>query len=266
VIVGSRAVTAEAPASRPINCKETKPGETFCGVPSASGEATLGVSDLKVGTPAPVSVVPGAKVKVPFVLDFASSSAELPKFKLSVASTLPAAQLSLSNTTFTRGPSDPATRRAPPTTRTAIVQVPATAGFGRYELTFAATAAQGGAATAATTLSVRPKGNAKVSVPKRVKGKVAWSRGIPVKLISPIAGTRFLTVLKGPRPSGRGSLRLLRKVRTAKELGRIDLRLRIPRAQAEAFLETGATLRLEAKILQPGTEKPKRSVSTLKLR
>ena len=73
-------------------------------------------------------------MKLPFVLDFASSAAELPKFKLAVTSTLPGAGLSLSGTTFTRGPTDPATNRAPATTRTAIVRVPATAAFGRYEL------------------------------------------------------------------------------------------------------------------------------------
>lgn len=265
VIVGWRNVTPEFPASRPINCKE-EPAETICGIPQPNGEATLGVSDLKVAAPPPTTVVPGAKVKLPFVLDFASSATELPKFKLALSSKLPQAELSLSSGTFTRGPTEAGTNRAPATTRTAIVQVPETAAFGGYELTFAATAAQGGAATAATTLSVKPKGNAKVSAPKRVKEKVAWSRGIPVKLIAPIAGTRFIAVLKGPRPSGGASLRLLRRVRTAKELGRIDLRMRIPRIQAEAFLDAGATLRLETKIQQPGTEKPKRAVSLLKLR
>jgi hypothetical protein len=265
-IVGWRTVSGGLPASRPIKCEGEEPPETFCGFASPTGEATLGISDLKVGAPPPINVVPGAKVKPSFILDFASSAAELPKFTLTAASTLPEAEISLSNSTFTRGPTEPGTNRAPATTRKAIVQVPANAPLGSYELALTATAAQGGAAGAATTLVVKPKGKAKVAVPKLVKTKLAFSRGIPVKLTAPIAGTRFLTRLRGPKPSGRGRVQLLRKVRRSTELGTTVLRLRVPRAKAEAFLAAGATLRVEATVTQPGTKRPIRLVRTLKLR
>src|SRR5262249_16766521 len=145
------------PASRPINCKEggseTEPeGETFCGVAEPNGEATLGVSDLKINPPSPTAVYPGTKSKVPFVLDFATSASHLPSFKLALASKLPGAEVSLSNSSFSRGPGDPATGRAPATTRNAIVEVPANARLGRYELALTATANQGGATGATTTL------------------------------------------------------------------------------------------------------------------
>jgi hypothetical protein len=265
VIAGWRNVTPGLPPSRPINCEEEKPGETFCGTSSASGEATIGVSDLKIQPPAPTTVVPGAKLKLPFVLDFASSAAVLPTFNLAATSTLPDAEISLSSSSFSRGPTEPATKRAPATTRKAIVQVPTTARLGDYELALTATATQGGAAAATTTLAVRPKGSAKVTVPRRVRAKVARGSGIPVTLGAPIAGTRFQIVLKGPGPSGRGKARLLRKVRTAKELGSVIVRLRIPRLKAEAILAAGGALRLEARIKVPGTKKPKRLVRLVHL-
>lgn len=265
-IVGWRTVGGGFPISRPIKCKGEEPAETFCGFASPNGEATLGVSDLKVSAPPPIAVVPGAKVKPSFVLDFASSAAELPKFTLTATSTLPDAEIGLSNSTFTRAPTEPGTNRAPATTRKAIVQVPTSAPLGSYELALTATAAQGGAAGATTTLVVKPKGRAKVTVPKLVKAKLAFSRGIPVRLTAPIAGTRFLTRLKGPGPSGRGRVQLLRKIRISRELGTTLLRLRIARAKAEAFLAAGATLRVEATINQPGAKKPIRMARAVKLR
>ncbi len=216
-MVGWRSVSAEHPASRPITCFENlETVETNCGAAEPNGEATLGVSDLKIAPPPPANVVPGAKVKLPFVLDLASSAAELPKFKLAAASNLSGAVLGLSNPTFTRAPSDPATNRAPATTRKVIVTVPLTARLGRYELNFTATTAQGGQTAATTAIAVRPKGRALVSVPRRVRARIASSRGIPVQLTAPIAGTRFLVVLKGPRPNGRGRVRFLRRVSTAR--------------------------------------------------
>jgi hypothetical protein len=261
-----RNVKPELPASRPINCAESEPGLTVCGGAQSSGEATLGVSDLKIAPPPPTVVVPGEKVKLPFVLDFASSAAELPKFKLAVSSNLPEAELSLSNSAFTRGPSGPPINRAPATTRKAIVQVPNDAPLGSYELAFTATAAQGGAVTAASSLVVKPKGTAKVTVPKHVKAKIAWGRGIPVRLSAPIANTGFRIVLSGPGPNGKGKVRLSRRFRKSAEFGTIDLRLRVPRPKAEAFLAAGTPLRVEATISVPGTSKQKRVVRGLRLK
>jgi hypothetical protein len=266
MMMGWRKVSPELPASRPINCKEEGPGAGFCGGAEPNGEVTLGVSDLKVAPPPPTSVVPGAKVTLPFVLDFASSAAELPKFTLALASTMPNAGVSLSGTTFSRGPADPTTRRAPPTTRKAIVRVPTTARLGSYELNFTATANQGGVVNAATKLVVKPKGRAKLTSPKSATAKVARTRGIPVELEAPIAGTRFRVVLRGPGPGGKGRAVLLRKVRTAKEVGTIDLRLRIASSKADEVLAAGGALQLEAKVTQPGTKKPRRLARTLRLR
>jgi len=255
------------PASRPIDCENAEGGnETSCGLILAEFEATLGVSDLKIKPPATTAVVPGQKVKLPFGLDFASSAAERPKFTLAVGSTLPGAGLGVSNKTFNRAPSDPATHRAPATTRKAIVQVPASARFGSYEVSFTATATQGGAVASSTRLLVKPKGQPKVKAPKKVKANLAYRRGIPVELFAPIAATRFRLVLQGPRPNGKGRVRLLKRVRRAKALGPIKLRLRLSRGRVEGLLAAGKPLRLEAKVNQPGASKPQRLVRTLKLR
>jgi hypothetical protein len=244
VMMGWRKVSPELPASRPVNCKEEGPEAAFCGFPEPNGEATLGVSDLKVAPPPTTAVVPGAKVTLPFVLDFASSAAELPKFKLAITSSLPNAALSLSGTTFSRGAADPATRRAPATTRKAIVRVPATARLGSYELVFTATAAQGGAVGAATKLVVRPKGRAKLTVPKRVTAKVARNRGIPVELVAPIAGTRFRVELKALGPGGKGRVgccaRSARRRKSARSISACGSRARRPRRYSPPARRSGS--------------------------
>lgn len=266
---GWREVKPGLPASRPVKClseaelkkeEPETPGAAICEFGGAPGnEVTLGISDLRVRAPAPATVAPGAKVKLPFVLDFASSAAELPKFKLTVSSKLPGAELSVSSNSFSRGPSNPANNRAPATTRQAIVEIPATARLGTYELGLTATAAQGGAVTATTKLIVKPSGKAKVTVPKKVKASLSSSKGIPVTLVAPIAGTRFQVVLKGPK-------RLLTKTRVARESGPIDLRLRLGNPKAQALLAAGMKLTLEVKVNQPGTKRPLRMVRALKLR
>lgn len=271
LIIGWRNVTPEQPATRPVECalEGGKEGEgtnvTVCGTIEPAGEATLGVSDLKVQPPAETAAVPGQKVKLPFLLDFASSAAPPPSFALTVGTGLPGAGLSLSNATFER-PTDPTTHRAPPTTRKAIVQVPASARLGSYEVSLAATAAQGGVVSSSAVLRIAPKGSAKVKVPKKVKARIAYRRGIPVNLYAPIAATRFQLLLKGPRPHGRGRVKLRKQVVKARRVGSSKLRLRLPRRRVEALLATGKPLRLEAKARVPGTGKPQRIVRTLKLR
>jgi hypothetical protein len=265
---GWREVTPEQPASRPVKCitsAEILPGPAAPGVAwcesgtGAANEVTLGISDLKVKSPPPTTVAPGARVKLPFVLDFASSATKLPKFKLTVGSNLPGTGLSVSNNSFSRGPSNQANNRAPATTRQVIVPVPRTARLGTYEVGLTATAAQGGAVRATAQLVVKPGGRAKVTVPKQVKASLASSKGIPVTLTSPIAGTRFKVVLKGPT-------RLREKTRVAKSAEQISLRFRLPGPKAQALLEAGERLTLEVKVNQPGTRKPLRLVRSLQLR
>jgi hypothetical protein len=276
VLAGWREVTGSQPASRPVSClteksveeeKEPAPGIAICStVAEAGNEPTLGVSDLKIKPPAKPTAVPGAKVKLPFVLDFATSAAALPTFKLTASSKLPGAKVSVSSNSFSRGASDPATNRAPATKRQAIVEVPATAKLGSYEVLFTATAKQGGVVTAAATLAIVPSGQPQVKVAKKVGATLASGRGIPVNLVSPIAGSRFVLTFKGPKPSGKGKVRLVKKVWTAKEAGPGSVRMRIPAAKAQAILAAGAPLSLEAKVSVPGTKKPKKLIRTLKLR
>jgi len=266
---GWREVTPAFPATRPVVCltpadleaeSPIPPERAICDLSTGAGnEVTLGISDLKLKAPVPTVVAPGAKVKVPFVLDFASSANPLPQFTLTASSKLPGAKVSVSNSSFSRGPSNPANNRAPATTRQAIVEVPASARLGSYELGFTATAAQGGLVAATTQLVVKPNGKTGVVVPKKVKASVASSKGIPVTLLASIAGTRFQVVLKGPA-------RLLKKTREAKAAGRIELRLRLGKPKAEALLAAGAKLKLEVKVNQPGTKRPLRLVRALKLR
>lgn len=261
VVLGWRNVTAIASSSRPINCKESGPepesGQTFCG--SATNESPIGVSDLKIRPSASAKVVPGERVNLPFVLDFASSAAELPKFKLALSSTLAGAELRLSNSAFTRAPTNSTTKRAPATTRKAMVKIPTTAALGDYELTLSATANKGGVATGVTILSVAPKGRAKVTVPKLFPASRAVSRGVPVTLYAPIAATRFTVVLKGPK-------RLAKKKFSAKGLGFKTLKLRVPSSSAAEALATGRALRLKVKVRQPGLRKPLRLTRLVNLR
>ncbi len=276
VLGGWREVSGSQPASRPVSCfkvkeveeeKELPPGIAFCTTAAETGnEPTLGVSDLKIKPPVKPTAVPGAKAKLPFVLDFATSAAAPPTFKLAASSKLAGAKVSVSSNSFGRGASDPATNRAPATTRQAIVEVPATAKLGSYEVLFTATAKQGGVVTAAATLAVVPNGQPQVKVAKKVAATLASGRGIAVNLTSPIAGSRFVLALKGPKPSGKGKLRLVKKVWTAKEAGPGSVRMRIPAAKAQAILAAGAPLALEAKVAVPGIKKPKKLIRTLKLR
>ncbi len=129
-----------------------------------------------------------------------------------------------------------------------------------------ATAPQGGVVAAVATLAVRPQGKARATLPKRLKAAVAAGRGLPLKLFAPIAGTRFTVVLSGPKASGAGKQRLLKKVKSAKALGTTVLRLRIPPARAAAFLADRSVLALEVKAAVPGAKKPLRIRRTLTLK
>ncbi len=268
LVSGWRNVEEGLPASRPVECDTSgeTPNNTSCGAILSESEATLGVSDLKVQPPAATATVPGKKVKLPFALDFASSAAQPPKFALAAGTTLPGAGLSLSNASFGKVPSNPTTHRAPPATRKAIVQVPASAALGSYEVSLTATATQGGAVSGSTVLRVEPKGKPKVKAPGKVTARLAYRRGIPVTLYAPIAATRFQLLLKGPRPNGKGQMKLRKRVVKAKRLGSSKLRLRLPRRRVEALLAIGKPLRLQARVRVPGKQKPQRLGRTLKLR
>lgn len=261
VLPASREVTAERPASRPFSCS-TEGDLTFCSATETVVE--LGTSDLKIAAPASTAVAPGTQVKVPFTLDFASSATALPEFGLTATSTLPGAGLGLSNASFSRGPSNATTRRAPATTRKVIVNVPPSARPGNYELVLTATAAQGGAATGVATLAVKPALKARLTAPRRVKASAASTKGIPVRAVMPVAGSKLTLRLQEQRPGG-GQAQLKKMVSRAKAAGPLRLRLRLSPAKALALVAADARLTLKATISTPGL-KPRKLTRTLRLR
>lgn len=261
VLPASREVTPELPASRPFSCS-TEGDLTLCSTQETAVE--LGTSDLKIAAPASTSVAPGTEVKVPFTLDFASSAATLPEFNLQATSTLPNAGLRLPSAGFSRAPSDATTKRAPGTTRNVIVTVPPSAGPGNYELALTATATQGGAVTSVTTLTVKPALKARLVAPRRVKAGTISTKGIPVRVVMPVAGSRLaLRLLKQGPGSSRAQLKKI--VRKAKAAGPLLLRLKLSPAKALALLAAEAKLTLKATISTPGL-KPRELSRTLRLR
>lgn len=260
VLPASREVTPERPASRPLSCAPED--LTFCATSEAAVE--LGTSDLKIAAPAS-AVAPGTQVKVPFTLDFASSAAALPKLSLKATSTLPKARLRLSNASFSRAPTNATTRRAPATTRKVIVDVPASARAGSYELALTATATQGGTAAGVATLTVKPPLKARLKAPRRVRARTASAKGIPVRVVMPVAGSKLVLRLSGPGPGGTGQALLKKIVRKAKAAGPLQLRLKLPSAKALALLAANAKLTLRATISTPGV-KPRKLARTVRLR
>jgi hypothetical protein len=273
VLGGWREVTAGLSASRPVSClgengekpEEFKPAQASCSLPEATNEALLGVSDLKIALPPTITAAPGETVKLPFNFDFASTAAVPPSFKLSATSSLRGAQVSLSNGTFSRGGFNPTTHRAPVTVRKVIVQVPKTALPGSFQVTLTAKTAQGGTVTGVATLKVKGKGGVKLKVPNPVKATLASGAGIPLQVTVPLAQTRVIARLFGPRPSGHGRILLTKTSAVSKLPGPLKLRLRLRKATAQALLAAGAKLHLELKVFQPGA-KPAKLSRPLRLR
>lgn len=262
VLPASREVTPERPASRPFSCS-TEGDLTLCSTTETAVE--LGTSDLKIAAPASTAVAPGTQVKVPFTLDFASSSAALPKFSLKATSTLPASGLRLPSTSFSRAPSNATTKRAPATTRKVIVTVPPSARPGNYELALTATATQGGTVTSVATLAVKPALRARLVAPRRVKASAASAKGIPVRVVMPVAGSRLVLRLLAQGAGGSGRAQLKKIVRKANAAGPLRLRLKLPPTKALALLAAEAKLTMKATISTPGL-KPRKLTRTLRLR
>lgn len=262
VLPASREVTPKLPASRPFSCS-AEGDLTICSGTETAVE--LGTSDLKIAAPASAPVAPGTEVKVPFTIDLASSAAALPEFNLQATSTLPGAGLRLPSTTFNRAPSDATTKRAPATPRTVVVSVPPSAGPGNYELTLTATAPQGGAVTSVATLAVQPALRARLVAPRRVKAGTISTKGIPVRVVMPVAGSRLVLRLGEQRPGGSGRAQLKKIVRKAKAAGPLQLRLKLSPAKTLALLAAEAKLTLKATIATPGL-KPLELNRTLRLR
>lgn len=261
LLPANREVTPAFPASRPFSCA-VEGDPTLCSTTETAVE--LGTSDLKITGPARTVVAPGTQVIVPFSLDFASSAAAVTKFSLAATSTLLKAGLGISNASFNRGPSNATTKRAPATTRKVIVNVPPSARPGSHELALTATAAQGGTATGVATLTVKPALRARLIAPRRVKASAAAAKGIPVRVVMPIAGSKLALRLLAQSPGG-GRTQLKKTTSKAKVAGPIQLRLKLPPAKALALLAAEARLTLKATVSTPGL-KPRQLTRTLRLR
>lgn len=259
-LAGWRPVSAELPATRPFSCDEP---ETSCVVPGPEFEVEAGVSDLKVGAPQPAKVAPGESVTLPFRLDFASSAAVLPRLALGAASTLPKARLKLSSDTFFRAPTDPATKRAPATTRKVTVTAPPSARPGAYSVALTATAPQGGAVAGAARLVVKRPRKTRLWAPKRIAARVASKRGLPVRAAMPTTGSRLALRLLAPKKAKLGKRLLAKRVRKAKRAGGLKLRVRIPARKAAALAAAKAKVAVRAVVVVPGKKPRKLRRATL---
>jgi len=263
VLPGWYEVVGPQPAGGPIDCESGEELD-FCAVPEPGLETEVGVSDLRIAAPVAATALQGARVKLPFGLDFASSAAPPATFALSATSTLPGAAVRVSSDAFSRAPSDAATKRAPLTTRRAIVRVPPKARPGAYRVTLTATTPLGGAVASTALLRVKRAGNPRVGVPKRVRARLAWRKGVPARVVLPLAGSRVVAKLLAPKRLP-GKAKLVKKSRRAKAAGQVKMRLKIPRRRALALLAARAKLTAEFKIFQPG-RKPLRLRRGLRLR
>ena len=247
---GWREVGAKLAATRPLSCSEEAEGAatTFCG----AGEpvsAEIGSSDLKIAGEG-TGAGPGTKTKVLFTFDFASSATVLPSFSLRARSNLPGAALRLSNSSFSRAPSNTTTRRAPPTPRYVTASVPANAKPGTYQVTLTATAGQGGVVTGVGSITVKPPLKARLTVPRRVSAKVAWKKGLPLRVVMPTAVSRATVRVRGAKQGGL----LAKKALRARLAGRIGLRLKIAKPKVLALLAAKEKLTIEATVTTPGTK------------
>ncbi len=100
--------------------------------------------------------------------------------------------------------------------------------------------------------------------PRRVKASAASAKGIPVRVVMPVAGSKLILRLLAQAP-GSGQAQLKKITRKAKAAGPLRLRLKLPPAKSLALLAAEAKLTLKATISTPGL-KPRKLTRTLRLR
>jgi hypothetical protein len=193
---GFRLVGEGAPASRKIHClsgelseaeeeeieEAIEEGELPFELCEIDEQVTLGVSDVKITPPAPVSAYVGGKASLPFTLTFGSSASALPGFTLGASTNLPGSAATLVESLFV--PTAPHTSAV----RAVTVPVSAKAKPGAYTVTLAARATAGPSAIQTATLVVakpklklgklklnRKKGTAILAVTVSDAGKVTVS-------------------------------------------------------------------------------------------
>lgn len=248
VIEGGRVVNAGNPANRPVRCwrfsGSPAESEAFCS-PTTFEEAQTGTSDLRIAPPAKAaSAFVGGRAPVAFSLNFASTAPALPPLTLSATTSVKGGSTTLiSGATFTPGPLDPTTHRAPTATSEVMVSIPKGAKPGTYEVTLTGTAAQGGTASAV--------GQVKVTKPKIKFGgvKLNKAKGTATLKVKVPSGGR-LTV------SGKG---VVKAKKTSKKPKTLAITIKAKGAAKSLLAQTG-----KAKLKVKATFKPSSGIAVSK--
>lgn len=236
--LGIREVSPAQPASRPARCVrfeagvEPQDGDAICIGTVLQGQT--GTSDLTIGAPAKTPVFLGGKAKVSFPFNFATTASPYPGFGLAASSTLPKAQLKVSNSTFTPASPDATTHRSPTAPQTVTVTVPKNAKPGTYDVTITATTPQGG--------SVSQVAKLKVTKPKITLGGVKLNKGKGTATLSvKIPGAGTLTA------SGKGVVKAQKKAKNAKKPKTLKLTIKAKGKAKKQLAEEGAA-KVNAKV------------------
>lgn len=238
ITLGFREVSPAQPASRPARCVrfeagvEPQDGDAICAGTVLQGQ--VGTSDLKVSPPAKTSVFLGGKAKIPFPLNFATTTSPSPSFALAATSTLKKAQLKVGNSTFTPGPPDPTTHRSPTAPQTVTVTVPKNAKPGTYDVTLTAKTPQGGTVSQVAKLKVT---KAKLSLGGAKLNKTKGIATLAVKI--PGAGTVIA--------SGKGIAKVKKPAKKAQKPKTVKLRIKAKGKAKKQLAEEGIA-KVSAKI------------------
>jgi len=208
---GFRSITKNLSADRPIECGENENETTQCTI---NEQLDLPVSDLRLAPTSPTVVgTPGQTVSVPFALNFGSSVTAPPNFALTASTGLAGAKVDVGPTTYIPTGIDPGTHRAPPTTATVSIAIPAGVAPGTYPVSISAVAQpNGGKITATASLTVQ-----------QVKGTIKFG-----KLTRNLKkGTAQLAIkVSGPGVLTLGGKKIQKVRKTAKAAGQIKVTIR----------------------------------------
>ena len=206
IVVGGRAVSATAPASRPVVCGPST-RELFDEVPGPAVDVWVVCDDngFQIGQPtrdlgvvngAVASGATGGVATLPFLVRYEGTATPAADFRLSAITELPGATVAVTPSSLV------------PTTDSAAVAsvavgIPAGAKPGKYDVTLTARLANGETRTGTGTLTVTQAavGAARLRLtrilPRRLSAKVARRRGIVVLIGANKAGTARVQLFQG---------------------------------------------------------------------
>lgn len=242
VATGWRRVDSTYTADRPIKCSEStgEPSNETISSCSLQEEVEIGTSDLKIKAPT-ASTTPGGHATLQFGLNFASTASSQPSFNLAATSSLPQAGLNLASSSFSPAAPDPETHRSALSLENVIVNVPATAQPGTYDVTLTATTGGGGAVSQVGKLEVvkpqvpPPPAPAKLKLGKVKLNKAKGTATLPVG----VSGAGILTV------SGKGIVKVQRQPTGPKTL-KVPIKAK---GKAKAKLGKTGKAKVKAKIV-----------------